>query len=513
MKRYILFSLLLTIFGCIDDGGNYDYAPTRELQVIEMKSTNILTVGESVILSPKAIVKKDPLKIQIEGVKFEWLINYKVVAETETFTFTAESDGDYYGQLRMTDPLTGAISLFDFSITVKSPFETGYAILSEENGKAQLSFIRAKWLGQPDTIIYEGEYKDIYKQLNEGEDLQGLPISISEHWKYDNGLQNGELTLLTGNESEVYAQELNGTSLKRETYIQQEFENGMPAGCRPKQIIHTDWDSFLLDESGDVYIRRSNSLEGFHTGFFSDKIKLWNGRKFERLIFTNYSISNVIFGLERNPETGKNNWVGIYSDYWRADNNLQELAITGEHSEDFYDFEDEILFTDTRNDVNWSGDLSIVYKSKAGEYFLHCINIDRVSRSACRIGESIKINLGKELKITGVNGMCTNKKNNYTYLCDDHTIYWVENYYSEDYGEMKTFEKKISTIATNTRYNGNYGKQLVSMAIAFEDGSVEIWEIKPNATAFLGRVFTSEHSYGKIKQVLGKIGNSGYFFE
>ena len=77
---------------------------------------------------------------------------------------------------------------------------------------------------------------------------------------------------------------------------------------------------------------------------------------------------------------------------------------------------------------------------------------------------------------------------------------------------MKTFGKKIVTITDQSVFipHADYP---VSLAIGFEDGTVEIWEIdRKDAASFNKRVFISEHSFGKIKQILGKAGNSSSFF-
>lgn len=511
MKKYLLFLGVILLWGCIEDKGNYEYIPCRDLTVKNMESGYILTVGESVELTPKVIVEYDKTETEIKGAKLEWKLNQKVVCNEPVFVFEAETNGLFAGLLRIIDPVSGSSSFQEFTITVQSKYENGFVILAEEGGKSRLSFIRSKWTSKPDTVVYAGEYKHIYIQEN-GEDLKGLPYSVTEHWKNDNGEQNGELTLITADGQGVYAQELNGESMKRETWIRQEFENGvLPAGCRPKQILHTCWDSFILDESGKVYTRRSGTKEGFHTGYFSDKIALWNSQKFDRLFFNNYNQSGVILALEIDEENGEKNYVGIYSDNWRPTNNLKRLKITGE-SDDFYDVKDEILFSDWRCDDNYYGTMSVVQKTPQNDYVLHCFGIGYSSQTTTTMDWSVKINLTEELGVTRVNGMCTNKQSNYTYFCDDHTIYWVDNEYDEDWGEMKTFGKKIVTITDQSVFipHADYP---VSLAIGFEDGTVEVWEIgRKDAASFTKRVFISEHSFGKIKQILGKAGNSSSFF-
>ena len=102
---------------------------------------------------------------------------------------------------------------------------------------------------------------------------------------------------------------------------------------------------------------------------------------------------------------------------------------------------------------------------------------------------------------------------NYTYFCDDYNIYAIDNYYGDFY-KVKSFDKKIINMADNSII-GEYDGYPVGLAVAFEDGSIEIWEVERNdATAFKGKVYESENNYGgNIKSIIFKIGENGRFFD
>lgn len=513
MKQILSVLLAFVFFGCIDDTGNYDYKPSRQLTVTEMSSKIVLTMGETITLSPKVIVKGDEAKKVVENVKLEWFLERKLVSDAASFEYHAMKNGSYDGMLKMTDPHTGAVSVFLFEISVQSKYETGFIILSEENGQSELSFIRSKWLSDPDTIVFEGEWKNIYAIENNGEKLKGKPVSLSEHWANDDyHTVMGEITVMTRDKEKTYVQELNGLSMVRETYLEQEFEGGVvPVGFHPISTMQTCWDSFILDASGLVYMRRSSVKEGYHTGFFSDKVTLYNGQLFTDLIFTQYKKMGAVMAVEKDEKSGKRKYIGIYSGVGGNNNNLLRLSVSTDDPGHFNDLRDEILCSDWRYAGRNSG-VSVLMKSPAGEYILHCFDSEGSSRRAVFVTQSGRVNVTEEQGITVVKAMCTNKNFNYTYYCDDHTIYFMDNKYNERYGEMRNFDKKIVTIADLSLYNDSR-KYSPALAIGFEDGSIEIWQIdRENPDRFDGRVFTSANRYGQIKSIICKVGSGARFF-
>lgn len=516
MKNILLLLFVFSIWGCIEDNGNYNYNPARDLIVEGVPHNITLTVGESVVMTPKAMVRYDKTKTEIEDAEYEWVIDGVVVSKESSYTYTAEEYGFFEGILRIKDPLTKSISYQDFGIRVETQYKTGFLILSEENGKGQLSMIRSKWSRSPsDTVIYEGEWKDVYKLGNDGEELLGNPVSITEHWAYDdNGVLLGEVTVLTEVNGRLKIQELNGFDFKRETYIEQEFKDEkLPINFNPQAIMHTCFDSFILDKSGDVYIRRSVN-KGYHTGYFADNIRLWDGQKFTDLIFTQYKEISGLLAIEKDA-TGKRNYVGIYSDYWRDDANLKRLQLVGDdYIDDFKNIDGEVMWSDWRDIDEWyESGMSVIYKTQAGDYILHCFDMDEASRTTFEILASTKINLTAQRGLTNLRGMCTNKRQNYTYFWDDHTIYALENWYNEDFFEMKKFDKKIMAVATQSIFS-TYAKYPTALAIAFEDGSVEIWEIdKSNPAQLSKKVYTSINKFGNIKNIIFKVGSCVDFFE
>lgn len=122
--------------------------------------------------------------------------------------------------------------------------------------------------------------------------------------------------------------ELNGESLKKETFIEEEFSNGLlPVAFHPVDLLHTCFDSFLLDKDGLLYTRRCNPATGYHLGYFSkDVVYLGGKRKISNIIFSDYVESGTIYAIEEDA-AGKKRYLGIYSDYYSNRRNLTEMEL------------------------------------------------------------------------------------------------------------------------------------------------------------------------------------------
>ena len=515
MKKYLLLLFSLISFAsCVEDEGNYDYKESRNLTTVGIEQFYKLTVGESQVLTPKIIERYDKNEKEIEGAKIEWFINDEFVTEGPSYTFVAEKNGKYQFNLKIEDPKTKSISTNTFDIRVQSAYIQGFVILSELEGKSALSFLRTKWFNRPDTVVYTDDYLRVFEKHNNQESLLKEPIMITENLKNEYTDLCGEIGVLTREGNNYSLQYLNGESLARETHVQQEFEGEeLPANWHPKQMLHTIWDSFVLNEDGKVYIRREGSGEAFHTGVFSKDITLWNNNKFERLFFSDYARTDALMAIEVTPE-GKRQYVGIRNKVWSADYNLGRIDISGDYTDEFTNLKDEILFADWRRGDYDENGLSVAQKTPADEYVLHCFNTGYVGNRSKTIPVeySIKINLTKEIGITNVTGLCTSKAKNFTYIADDHSLYAVNNYKEhETWNKMHTFDKKIVSICDQSTFM-SYSDYKVALAIGFEDGSIEVWEINdemPNI--FNKKVYTSKNTFGKIKQILYKCGRPGNY--
>ncbi|WEK38127.1 MAG: PKD-like family lipoprotein [Candidatus Pseudobacter hemicellulosilyticus] len=154
MRSYIITLCCLTalLTGCFKDKGNYDYNLPEAPQVVLDSVYNVF-VGDSLIVEPEiSFLSKDSLS-------FEWRIGVPdpdiedVVDSGSTmrvrFGLGAQR---YQTKLTITNEVNGMKYFHYFIVSGKTAFSSGTVILSEENGLAQVSFIK------PDGTVQPGIY-------------------------------------------------------------------------------------------------------------------------------------------------------------------------------------------------------------------------------------------------------------------------------------------------------------------------------------------------------------------
>lgn len=175
MKLRLIYILaLVAIFSasCKKDLGNYKYTPPSEPVVEGITDANIAAlIGDSLIIKPKVtLAGADPLK----DLSFEWKII--LLEELRELTVTGYpfkmlfnlGTGERAATLVVTDKRNGLIYKYKFKITGTTQFSNGTVILSNDGGKAKLSFAR------PDNSILA----NIYESLQPGKTLPNNPVQL-----------------------------------------------------------------------------------------------------------------------------------------------------------------------------------------------------------------------------------------------------------------------------------------------------------------------------------------------
>lgn len=164
---------LVAIFytSCKKDLGNYTYSPPSEPVVEGVKDASFPALtGDTLVIQPKVSLDgADPLK----DLNFEWRIF--VLEELKDIVYTGYplkmlyglGPGERSGTLIVTDKRNGLIYKFKFKVIGTTPFTTGTVILSNDNGRAKLSFVK------PDHTLLP----DIYQGLN-SQSLPGTPLQL-----------------------------------------------------------------------------------------------------------------------------------------------------------------------------------------------------------------------------------------------------------------------------------------------------------------------------------------------
>lgn len=526
---------LLAVTGCFKDESNYDYnfLPSILLQTENGVNHYYTTIGEEFTIASE-IVYKD--KGYTSEFTYEWLnLDHQVISREESFTFKAEEIGIFYFAIKAIDVNTGAIYTYYFDIDVSSIYRKGFAILVEDGGDTDMHFVVAtkvaknEELGTNDSIIYKKEFLNVF-QKEFGEKISGKPVKVTEHWAHEAKVL-GELTFETQVGGQRKIIEVNGMTLKRETYIEQEFLNGvMPTNYDPIKVVQAPWDSYILNNDGRAFARRNASNEAFHLGYYDPKVPLWGTKTFiDNIFFGHYPYSDLLLALEKDPITNKKNFVAIYEGTFSASNNSSRVAQEENIDLRYNDIQDEILFDDYFKDEYYNGMNAFIMKNNSGQLWLKIVKFYHYRSSLGQFvlyfeepeyGQSFEVDLAKELNITSLKGMFTIKTftDKIVYMYDDHKLYYFDIIANES-GVVKEYPDKVIAAATShsmvrrNGYENDANEYEVAIALGFEDGSFEIHELQYDKLhTFDKLVYQNQANYGKIKQILFKIGSDAHGF-
>ena len=298
MKKLIIYSLLLFIvtgfYSCLDDKNNFDYKQVNELdgEILNIDIAGYeVNVGEELTISPTfkfTIDKENP------DVSYEWYLDGKKLdATTPSYTFSSDKYGIYELTYAVVDNKTGVKFSLSTKITVTSAYLKGWAILSDIDGRSALSFIKVKTVKKlyynsygeeayKDSVVYEEVEKDIIP------DLGTEPRRLLESTGYWNlayqDLNSGEEVLydeLVVMQGSKWV-ELNGNSLMKSVYTEEEFNGDIPDDFSPVDAVMTYSSKFLFNQNGYIYYNQRAVANDFHAGFYlSDPI--WGGTRFKRM--------------------------------------------------------------------------------------------------------------------------------------------------------------------------------------------------------------------------------------
>lgn len=298
MKKLIIYSLLLFIvtgfYSCLDDKNNFDYKQVNELdgEILNIDIAGYeVNVGEELTISPTfkfTIDKENP------DVSYEWYLDGKKLdVTTPSYTFSSDKYGIYELTYAVVDNKTGVKFSLSTKITVTSAYLKGWAILSDMNGRSALSFIKVKTVKKlyydsdgreayKDSIVYEEVEKDIIPDLGTEPlrllestgywDLAYQDLNSGEEVLYD------ELVVMQGSKWV----ELNGNSLMKSVYTEEEFNGDIPDDFSPMDAVMTYSSKFLFNQNGYIYYNQRAVANDFHAGFYlSDPI--WGGTRFKKM--------------------------------------------------------------------------------------------------------------------------------------------------------------------------------------------------------------------------------------
>ena len=236
--RRIIFLLLVTVLlaSCLKDDGNYTYTPVQPVT-----TTGIAEAYRVFLQTSLTIPVTLTTEINEADFTFNWMMEGDTLCRTKDFNyaFTNEATAEHVLVFEAKSNKTNVRYTTNTKLTIVSPFQTGWAFLTETNSQAGLSF-----------LSYEGNgelYKDVYKTIN-GEALGKGAVSVKQIYDFD--VNRISILCKTGN-----SVDLDGSTFARIKYYAAEFK---APGFEPLAInaerFSNDRSLFIIS-GGKVYAK------------------------------------------------------------------------------------------------------------------------------------------------------------------------------------------------------------------------------------------------------------------
>ncbi len=266
MKKTNIFILLLCLFSlysCLEDNGNYDYADVNEAKIRFSTSNYSAVLGDTITMSP-VITYADPS--DTARFSYEWYVDGKLETTDRVLKLCRNEVVSYTCVFMLVDSRTG-VKQFEGQVGVAftSPYLEGWMILYEKNDESEIGFISFKNTGSG--VEYKPMY-DQYRAMNDNTSLGKEPVKLVQHFARGGG-EDEVLVIQRGGQGNV---ELNGRSLVKEILMKQEFlDEKLPDDFMPVDATYPQYRNLILNHDGKLYSRFIQTPNlGFHTAAYND---------------------------------------------------------------------------------------------------------------------------------------------------------------------------------------------------------------------------------------------------
>ena len=561
---YILVGAAMVGFsGCLDDDNNYNYSDVNALvgkEITGMKAEYLLAFEEEVTITPTfefTIDKEKP------DVSYEWRLDGVLLPEETgpSCTFSFERGGVHEVTYTVIDNKTGVKFSRSCTLRVRSPFARGWLILSEDGAQnSQLSFVGASSINYKLTVTNGTEVAEIdrdslvYNQVVEnvlpglGSHPKGLLLNAGYLSEYGEVLEIPDEVIVM---QDRWA-ELNGITLEREVYTDEEFRGDLPQNFAPVSAAMTYSGKALLNSDGYIYWASMVTHKDFHSCGYTS-VPLGKNRKFKGL-YQSYKV-NRYHGVMP-VFTEDNEIAGLIDDAIPAYRTPDILEIssyssqvysvqTGEDSEapvdERYKLEDGwkilAMMPASSNDAGYQdtkpGWVAIINNGSQYKllYFQWKMGTARYySRISTISFEEYELN-----GLTGFTDMAVFNNKKYVVIANGNDLYYFQ--YGAGNGaalkKLHTFNSPVKSLAANDIYVFYSRSYPVSwqpehngqLGVALEDNTFSIYEVwetedsKAVATDVkINQLFPDPanpvtNNFGKIVDVHYKYGSVGEFLE
>lgn len=242
--RLLLTGLSIALLSsCIKDQGNYEYEHGNEVTIRYAVYSIPALVGEPVTVLPLRTYADPTAGLTAADYDHEWYVNGELYSRDSILSFTGSVSGSLPLRYHLIDRKTG-VRMFgpNATLNVASPFQNGWTLLYEKDGKSEIGHIRVT-SGQ----FYN--YVDLYKTNNNGEELGSRPYRIKD---YPVSGGRAMAIIQQGGQGSI---KVDGLTMQKRLKTSDAFIGGVPAGLAPINMASYATASILLNADGKLYPR------------------------------------------------------------------------------------------------------------------------------------------------------------------------------------------------------------------------------------------------------------------
>lgn len=251
------------LYSCIDDEGNYDYSELNTVKISNVSSNWSVPLGEEYVITP-VIDYGDADSSEfayawVSEIQYEWS---DTISREKVLRYKFDKIAWYMTAFVVEHIPTGALTSVQIDLQTVQQYATGWTILSEQESKSILSYVRYEE-SEEDGVTYPFKiYRDFYSQL-QGDDLGTGPIRLSRHFSDE----SDQILVI----QESGAVEVSGIDFSKVITTKEEFYGGAPVGFEPKQAEYGNRLDVILGTDGNVYSRQKDLSYMFQSGQYSNE--------------------------------------------------------------------------------------------------------------------------------------------------------------------------------------------------------------------------------------------------
>jgi hypothetical protein len=360
------------LWACYEDKGHYDLVDYNKITITQVNSLTTTTAiyGDTLRVTPKIQWKYPDRDTTSAAFEYRWEVLDEVVSTEKNLLYVPTRMGTLPCLLFVTEKATGVVTRWGTSFTVNSPYNLGWVILSEKEGRPMLNFVRrdSRLDDNNVRVYYWTDFVDLYATLHPDDPL---PLNASRAIAYPVDYYADEIVVITDS-GEDYI--LEGMGLQKTFSIQGDFMGGQyPAGFIPKSFARGGGADFVLGTNGKIYWRKNAApSQLYHTDPILTIPTYFPGdAEIDYFIRMNIYASGFVFMYDKLH----NRLVACYTSFSSGNNmhgGKMEILYSSSKPADFIDLNDfgsyELLYCGEHS--NGKSFNNILYDPVSGKYIL-----------------------------------------------------------------------------------------------------------------------------------------------